>query len=126
MTQSVAPAERAVLDTSVVIADQMAPIPHPPNPGNGFRTGVECPQDPRVSTTVDSSFHGTPYIDACLRVSDVEALVSRGATSAHSRETTARFGGDLGHWFLFVPDAMHTFDRAHHAGEVVQAEMLAW
>lgn len=98
---------------------------HPSRPGNALRPGVDGPHDLLVSKSVNSSFHGTPDLDAWLRAQDVEAIVVCGITTNHCCETTARVGGNLGHRVYFALDATHTFDRADPDGEVVPAEVLA-
>lgn len=105
-------------------SDPRSPL-HPSSPGNAFKPGVAGPHDLLVIKTVNSSFHGTPDLDAWLRASQVEAIVVCGITTNHCCETTARVGGNLGHRVFFALDATHTFDRADPAGEVVPAHVLA-
>jgi nicotinamidase-related amidase len=97
----------------------------PGQPGNDLRPGVEGPHDLLVAKSVNSSFHGTPDLDAWLRRQGLDGLVVCGVTTNHCCETTARVGGNLGHRVLFALDATHTFDRTAPDGEVVPAETLA-
>jgi nicotinamidase-related amidase len=78
-----------------------------------------------VSKQVNSTFHGTPDLDAWLRGRGLAGLVVAGITTNHCCETTARVGGNLGHQVLFALDATHTFDRAGPDGEVIAADELA-
>ena len=78
-----------------------------------------------MTKTVNSSFHGTPDLDAWLRAGDISRIVVCGITTNHCCETTARVGGNLGHRVLFALDATHTFDRTGPDGQVVSADQLA-
>ncbi len=98
---------------------------HPTSAGNALRPGVDGPHDLLVTKSVNSSFHGSPDLDAWLRAQDLEGIVVCGETTNHCCETTARVGGNLGHRVLFALDATHTFDRATPDGDVVPAEELA-
>ena len=104
--------------------DPASPL-HPSRPGNAFKPGVDGPHDLLVSKTVNSSFHGTPDLDAWLRAVGVDTVVVCGITTNHCAETTARVGGNLGHRVIFALDATHTFDRADPDGAVVPAQVLA-
>jgi nicotinamidase-related amidase len=97
----------------------------PGQPGNELLPGVDGPHDLLVTKQVNSSFHGTPDLDAWLRAQDLGGVVVCGITTNHCCETTARVGGNLGHEVLFALDATHTFDRATPDGDVVPAEELA-
>jgi nicotinamidase-related amidase len=97
----------------------------PGRPGNALLDGVDGPHDLLVTKTVNSSFHGTPDLDAWLRAQQVDGVVVCGITTNHCCETTARVGGNLGHRVLFALDATHTFDRTGPDGRVVPAEELA-
>lgn len=97
----------------------------PGQPGNDLLPGVEGPHDLLVTKSVNSSFSGTPDLDAWLRSRDVDGIVVCGITTNHCCETTARVGGNLGHRVLFAIDATHTFDRTSPDGDVVPAAELA-
>ena len=105
-------------------ADPASPL-HPSSPGNELKPYLDQQPDLVVTKTVNSSFHGTPDLDAWLREQDAEGVVVCGITTNHCCETTARVGGNLGHRVLFAVDATHTFDRAAPDGEVVPATDLA-
>ena len=97
----------------------------PAQPGNDLKPGVDGPADLVVTKRVNSSFHGTPDLDAWLRSRDLDGIVVCGITTNHCCETTARVGGNLGHRVLFALDATHTFDRTGPDGTVVTADELA-
>jgi nicotinamidase-related amidase len=97
----------------------------PGQPGNDFKDVVAGEPDLLVTKQVNSSFHGTPDLDAWLRERALDGLVVCGITTNHCCETTARVGGNLGHTVLFALDATHTFDRAAPDGTIVPAEELA-
>lgn len=83
----------------------------PGQPGNDLKAIVAGTPDLLVAKSVNSSFHGTPDLDAWLREQDLDGLVVCGITTNQCCETTARVGGNLGHTMLFALDATHTFDR---------------
>ena len=97
----------------------------PGQPGNALLPDVDGPHDLLVVKHVNSSFHGTPDLDAWLRERGLGGLVVAGITTNHCCETTARVGGNLGHTVLFALDATCTFDRTGPDGTVVPAEELA-
>ena len=97
----------------------------PGRPGNDLRAEVAGEADLLVTKRVNSSFHGTPDLDAWLRERDLDGIVVCGITTNHCCETTARVGGNLGHRVLFALDATHTFDRTAPDGSVVPADELA-
>jgi nicotinamidase-related amidase len=99
----------------------------PDGPGNALQPFVVAAGAPDllVSKSVNSSFHGTPDLDAWLRERGLEGIVVCGITTNHCCETTARVGGNLGHRVLFVTDATYTFDRAGPDGVVIAADELA-
>ena len=97
----------------------------PAQAGNALLPGVDGPHDLLVVKSVNSSFHGSPDLDAWLREQDLDGIVVCGITTNHCCETTARMGGNLGHRVLFALDATHTFAREGPDGEVVPAEVLA-
>jgi nicotinamidase-related amidase len=98
---------------------------HPSSPGNALKEYLAPEPDLLVTKSVNSSFHGTPDLDAWLRDRDVAGIVVCGITTNHCCETTARVGGNLGHDVLFALDATHTFDRPHPDGSVVPAAEVA-
>ena len=97
---------------------------HPSSPGNRLKDYLEPEPDLLVTKSVNSSFLGSPDLDAWLRERDLEGIVVCGITTNHCCETTARMGGNLGHRVLFALDATHTFDRAGPDGDVVTADEL--
>ncbi|MFP5218688.1 MAG: cysteine hydrolase family protein [Actinomycetes bacterium] len=97
----------------------------PGQPGNDLLPGIDGPHDLLVTKSVNSSFHGTPDLDAWLRSRELDGIVVCGITTNHCCETTARVGGNLGHRVLFALDATHTYDRRTPDGDVVPAEELA-
>ena len=97
----------------------------PGRPCNDLRPEVAGEADLLVTKRVNSSFHGTPDLDAWLRERDLDGIAVCGITTNHCCETTARVGGNLGHRVLFVLDATHTFDRTAPDGSVVTAHELA-
>jgi nicotinamidase-related amidase len=100
--------------------DPASPL-HPSSPGNALKPYLDPAPDLLVTKSVNSSFHGSPDLDAWLRGRGVAGLVVCGITTNHCCETTARVGGNLGHDVLFALDATHTFDRPHPDGDVVPA-----
>jgi nicotinamidase-related amidase len=105
-------------------ADPTSPL-HPSSPGNALKEYLTPEPDLLVTKSVNSSFHGTPDLDAWLRGQGVGGIVVCGITTNHCCETTARVGGNLGHDVLFALDATHTFDRPHPDGDVVAAADVA-
>lgn len=105
-------------------ADPDSPL-HPDRPGNALQEILSVQPDLLVRKSVNSSFHGTPDLDAWLREQDLGGIVVCGVTTNHCCETTARVGGNLGHRVLFVLDATHTFDRRRPDGATMTADELA-
>ena len=97
----------------------------PDSPGNAFKDTITGEPDLLVTKSVNSSFHGTPDLEAWLRDRGLGAIAVCGITTNHCCETTARVGGNLGFDVTFVLDATHTFDRADPFGGVVSADELA-
>jgi nicotinamidase-related amidase len=98
---------------------------HPSSPGNAFKEVITGEPDLLVTKSVNSSFHGTPDLDAWLRGRGLKGIVVCGITTNHCCETTARVGGNLGYDVLFALDATHTFDRPSPQGDEVDADTLA-
>lgn len=94
-------------------------------PGNRFKDVVTGEPDLLVRKTVNSSFHGTPDLDAWLRAQRITQVVICGITTNHCCETTARVAGNLGYATTFVIDATHTFDRPGLDGVIIPADHLA-
>ena len=103
--------------------DPFSPL-HPSSPGNALKPYLDAEPDLVVAKTVNSSFHGSPDLDAWLREQGADGVVVCGITTNHCCETTARVGGNIGHRVLFAIDATHTFDRAAPDGGVVTAAEL--
>ena len=104
--------------------DASSPL-HRDRPGNELKGYLTQAPQLEVRKTVNSSFHGTPDLDAWLRAEGVSQLVIVGITTNHCCETTARVGGNLGYDVLFVVDATHTFDRTGPEGQHYSAEQLS-
>jgi nicotinamidase-related amidase len=81
--------------------------------------------DLTVTKTVNSSFHGSPSLEAWLRSAGITTVVLAGITTNHCCETTARVGGNLGFDVRFVIDATHTFDRVGPDGTLMTAAELS-
>jgi len=94
-------------------------------PGNDLKPEVTGIPDLLVTKSVNSSFHGTPDLDAWLRANGIEQIVVTGISTNHCCETTARVGGNLGYDVYFALDATHSFDRTAPDGTVVTAATLA-
>jgi nicotinamidase-related amidase len=95
----------------------------PGAPGNELKVSGE--PDLLVTKQVNSSFHGSPDLDAWLRDRDLDQIYVCGITTNHCCETTARVGGNLGYDVRFVLDATACFDRATPDGEVIPAETIS-
>lgn len=94
-------------------------------PGNDFKDIITGEPDLLVSKIVNSSFHGTPDLNAWLQREGIEQVVICGITTNHCCETTARVAGNLGYKTTFVIDATHTFDRRGLDGSMIPAAHLA-
>lgn len=116
-------ADMPVVVVSHASDDPDSPL-HPSRPGHRLEEIAEGPADLHVAKSVNSSFHGTPDLDAWLRGRGIETIVVCGITTNHCCETTARVGGNLGHRVLFALDATHTFDRTGPDGRILTAEQL--
>jgi nicotinamidase-related amidase len=97
----------------------------PGQAGNELQGFVTGEPDLLVTKSVNSSFHGTPDLDAWLKGQGIGGIVVCGITTNHCCETTARVGGNLGYDVVFALDATHTFDRVGPGGDVVDADTLA-
>lgn len=106
-------------------SDNTASPLHPSGPGNAFQEFLSGEPDLLVAKHVNSSFHGTPDLQAWLTERDIEQIVVCGISTNHCCETTARVGGNLGFDVAFALDATHTFDRAAPDGTTVDADLLA-
>jgi nicotinamidase-related amidase len=104
--------------------DPASPL-HPTGAGNQLKQYLTQTPTLEVRKTVNSSFHGTPDLNAWLLASGIEQLVIAGITTNHCCETTARIGGNLGYDVLFALDATHTFDRTGPDGQRYPAQHLA-
>ncbi len=103
--------------------------PHSPlkpgAPGNAFKAYLGGFQPSLLVTKcVNSSFHGSPDLDAWLRRGEVSGIVVTGITTNHCCETTARVGGNLGYDVWFALDATYTFDRRGPDGAWMTADQL--
>lgn len=92
---------------------------------HAFKDIIEGSPDLLVSKRVNSSFYGTPDLDAWLRAEGIDQVVICGITTNHCCETTARMAGNLGYDTYFVIDATHTFDRLALDGTTVPAATLS-
>ena len=104
--------------------DLASPL-HPDAAGNRFKEILRGTPDLLVHKQVNSSFHGTPDLQAWLLGQSIDEVVVCGITTNHCCETTARLAGNLGHKTVFVIDATHTFDRVAPDGEVITATVLS-
>ena len=104
--------------------DPESPL-HPDSPGHALKPYLEAEPDLLVRKTVNSSFHGSPDLDAWLRGRGITGIVVAGITTNHCCETTARVGGNLGYDVRFTLDATHTFDRTGPDGTTMSAAELA-
>lgn len=96
----------------------------PANPGHQLKSYLSSDPELRINKSVNSSFHGTPDLDAWLREQKLTGLVICGITTNHCCETTARVGGNLGYDVYFAADATHTFDRTGPDGTTMTADEL--
>lgn len=97
----------------------------PTQDGHRFKDMLDGIPDLLVHKRVNSSFYGTPGLDAWLRGEDIDQVVICGITTNHCCETTARMAGNLSYDTYFVIDATHTFDRVALDGTVVPAATLS-
>lgn len=98
----------------------------PGSPGNALKAYLaDRRPDLTVVKSVNSSFHGSPDLEAWLRARGISTVVVTGITTNHCCETTARVGGNLGFDVRFVLDATHTFDRQGPDGTTMTADELA-
>lgn len=97
----------------------------PGQPGHAFKDCVSGDPDLLARKQVNSSFYGTPDLDAWLRQEDISQLVICGITTNHCCETTARMAGKLGYDTVFAIDATHTFERRSPGGVLISAEALS-
>ena len=97
----------------------------PGQTGNELQDFVSGEPDLLVTKSVNSSFHGSPDLDAWLKGQGISGIVVCGITTNHCCETTARVGGNLGYDVVFALDATHTFDRTGPDGFVVDGDTLA-
>lgn len=95
------------------------------SPGGEFKDFITGAPDLLVRKKVNSSFYGTPDLDAWLRTERISQVVICGITTNHCCETTARMAGNLGYETYFAIDATHTFDRSHPDGTTVPATTLS-
>ncbi|MHA3722589.1 cysteine hydrolase family protein [Leucobacter sp. HY1910] len=95
-------------------------------PGNALMPLVaHVRPDLVVSKTVNSSFYGTPDLEAWLRSAGIAKIVVCGIQTNLCVETTARMGGNLGFEVVVPLDATRTFDLAGPDGTVIDAVTLA-
>ncbi|WP_415975978.1 cysteine hydrolase family protein [Rhodococcus sp. 077-4] len=97
----------------------------PTGSGHAFKDVIEGTPDLLIGKRVNSSFYGTPDLDAWLRGEGIDQVVVCGITTNHCCETTARMAGNLGYDTYFVIDATHTFDRVGPDGTTVPAATLS-
>ncbi|MEV7974176.1 cysteine hydrolase family protein [Cellulomonas sp. NPDC089187] len=93
--------------------------------GHAFKDVITGEPDLLVRKSVNSSFHGTPDLDAWLRGAGIDEVVICGITTNHCCETTARLAGNLGYETYFAIDATHTFDREGLEGTTIPAATLS-
>lgn len=106
-------------------SDNPASPLHPSSTGHTFASVITGDPDLLVRKRVNSSFYGTPDLDAWLRANEITQLVICGITTNHCCETTARMAGNLGYDTYFAIDATHTFERTGPDGVTVPAHVLS-
>lgn len=104
--------------------DPASPL-HPGQPGNELKDVITGTPDLLIRKRVNSSFYGTPDLDAWLKNEGHSQVVICGITTNHCCETTARMAGNLGYDTYFVIDATHTFDRDSPEGATVDAAAIS-
>ncbi len=96
------------------------------SPGHAFKPVVaDLTPSLDLRKEVHSAFRGTPDLHAWLQENGVEQLAICGIQTNRCCESTARDGADLGYDVLFVPDAMHTFDKVDADGVTFTAAQLS-
>ncbi|MGQ7787680.1 cysteine hydrolase family protein [Nesterenkonia sp. PF2B19] len=123
LTQAWRAAEMPVVIVRHASTDPGSPL-HPAQEGHQLEPFVEGAAALEVVKSVNSSFHGTPDLDAWLQAEAITTIVVCGITTNHCCETTARVGGNLGRRVIFALDATHTFDRVGPDGRVLTADEL--
>jgi nicotinamidase-related amidase len=98
----------------------------PGTPGHAFKP-VVASLEPSLDLRkeVHSAFRGDPDLNAWLQDNGIEQLAICGIQTNRCCESTARDAADLGYDVLFVPDAMHTFDKRNSDGVIFTAESLS-
>ncbi len=104
--------------------DPASPL-HPGQPGHDFKEVITGSPNLLISKQVNSSFYGTPDLDAWLKKERISQVVICGITTNHCCETTARMAGNLGYDTYFAIDATHTFDRESPDGTKVAASAIS-
>ena len=105
-------------------ADPASPL-CPGQPGHAFKDVLTGSPDLLIRKQVNSSFYGTPDLDAWLKDEGHSQVVICGITTNHCCETTARMAGNLGYDTYFVIDATHTFDRRSPDGTRMAASAIS-
>lgn len=96
----------------------------PGQPGNELMPEL-AGADLLVVKSVNSSFHGSPDLEAWLRAQRIGRIAICGIQTNTCCETTARVGANLGFDMSFVLDATRTFDRPAYGGGTIVADELA-
>ena len=79
--------------------------------------------EPVITKDVNSAFIGTDLEDR-LRDAEVETVAIVGLTTDHCCSTTARMAANLGFQTWVLGDAMATFARRTHEGDLIDAEEM--
>jgi nicotinamidase-related amidase len=96
------------------------------SPGHAFKSVVaDLTPALDLRKEVHSAFRGSPDLHVWLRERGVEQVAICGIQTNRCCESTARDAADLGYDVLFVPDAMHTFDKIDAAGTTFTAAQLS-
>jgi nicotinamidase-related amidase len=98
----------------------------PGTPGHAFKP-VVASLNPSLDLRkeVHSAFRGDPDLHGWLQEHGIDQLAICGIQTNRCCESTARDAADLGYDVLFVPDAMHTFDKKDADGVTFTAESLS-
>jgi nicotinamidase-related amidase len=77
-----------------------------------------------VTKSVNSSFYGSPDLDAWLKANEISEMAICGIQTNMCCEITARMAGNLGYDVWFALDATHTFAK-EFKGVKMSAEELS-
>lgn len=94
------------------------------HPGNSFKEFI-IPEsnEPIIEKNVNSAFIGTD-LKALLEQSETKTVVIIGLTTDHCVSTTTRMAGNFGFQTLLIEDAVATFAKTGHNGEIYNAQLI--